>query len=136
MKNFIHHIVLTVTDSKKSAEFYEKILDWDVVEQKGTYAYLVPDGKKYPETEFMLVLGEVRDEKNPLAPFNRNNIGLDHFAFGVESLGKLKKIETRLKKLGISMEDGGITDDDFGGIAIFCKDPDGMKVEFHCLKRG
>jgi len=48
MKNFIHHIVLTVTDSKKSAEFYEKILDWDVVEQKGTYAYLVPDGKKYP----------------------------------------------------------------------------------------
>ena len=29
------------------------------------------------------------------------------------------------------MEDGGITTDNFGGTAIFCYDPDGMKIEFH-----
>ena len=34
----------------------------------------------------------------------------------------------------MSMENNGITDDDFGGTAIFTKDPDGMKVEFHLDK--
>ena len=82
----------------------------------------------------MLVLGETRDVKSPTSKFNRNNIGLDHFAFSVELVEELKGIEARLKSQGIEMEDGGITDDDFGGTAIFCIDPDGMKVEFHLEK--
>ena len=132
--NFIHHIVLTVNDSKKSADFYQKVLGWKIIEQKDEYAYLCPDSQEYPETKFMLVLGEARDVKSPTSKFNRNNSGLDHFAFNVESVEELKNTETRLKDLGVEMEDGGITDDDFGGTAIFCTDPDGMKVEFHLDK--
>ncbi len=132
--NYIHHIVLTVSDSKKSAVFYQKVLDWKIVEQKEDYAYLCPDSNKYPETKFMLVLGETRDAKFPTSKFNRNNVGLDHFAFSIDSIEELKNIETRLKSVGIEMEEGGITNDDFGGTAIFCIDPDGMKVEFHLEK--
>jgi glyoxylase I family protein len=132
--NYIHHIVLTVSDSKKSADFYQKVLDWKITEQKDDYAYLCPDNEKYPDIKFMLVLGEVRDVKSPIANFNRNNTGLDHFAFNVESSEELKTIENRLKSLSVDMEVGGITDDDFGGTAIFCTDPDGMKVEFHLDK--
>lgn len=131
MKNYIHHIVLTVSNAKKSTEWYQKVLGWKIIEQKDDYAYMVPDEKKYPETKFMLVVGEPRDNKSTDNLFDRNKIGLDHFAFNVDSIEELKEIEDRLKKLNIEMEDEGVTDDDFGGTAIFCKDPDGMKVEFH-----
>ncbi|MEK7521479.1 MAG: hypothetical protein AAB599_01615 [Patescibacteria group bacterium] len=46
----------------------------------------------------------------------------------------LKEIETHLREQGIEMEDGGITDDGYGGTAIFCKDPDGMILEFHLIQ--
>lgn len=131
MKNYIHHIVVTVSNAKRSTDFYRKALDWKVIEQKDDYSYLTPDDRKYPSTDFMLVLGEPRDRKIPDNVFDRNRIGLDHFALNVDTVDELRKIEERLKREGIEMETGGITDDDFGGTAIFCNDPDGMKVEFH-----
>lgn len=120
-----------VSDPAKSADFYQKVLGWRVVEQKEDYAYLVPDNKEYPATNFMLVVGKAREGSIGGDLFNRNRIGLDHFAFNIEGLNKLKEKEKLLKRLGVEMEGGGITDDDFGGTAIFCYDPDGMKVEFH-----
>lgn len=74
-----------------------------------------------------------RDAPYRAKPFNRNNVGLDHWAFSVTSMEDLKEIEKHLKELDIEMEDGGITDDDFGGTAIFTRDPNGMKVEFHLV---
>lgn len=74
------------------------------------------------------------DNGKDAKPFNRRgDIGLDHWAFGVASMEDLKKIETHFKELGIEMEDGGITDDGYGGTAIFISDPDGMPVEFHLI---
>ena len=133
MKNYIDHIVLTVSNAKRSAEFYREVLDWEIIEQKDDYAYLTPNGRKYPRTDFMLVVGEPRDHKIEPNIFDRNRIGLDHFAFSVETLSELRDIESRLKRLGTEMENGGATGDGFGGTAIFCKDPDGMKIEFHLV---
>ncbi len=79
----------------------------------------------------MLLVGEPRDKKMKDNKFDRNVIGLDHFAFQVDSIEELQTIEKRLRKFNIEMEDNGITNDDFGGTAIFCVDPDGMKIEFH-----
>ena len=63
--------------------------------------------------------------------FNPEDIGLNHWAFKVESREALEEIEKKLKKINIEMEEDGITDDGYGGAAIFTRDPDGMKVEFH-----
>lgn len=134
MKNHIHHIVLTVSNAARSVSFYQKVLGWRVIEQKNDYGYLAPDDKKYSENKFLLVLGEPRDYKIEGTKFDRNRIGLDHFAFEVETAVELKELEVCLRHEGIEMETGGITDDDFGGTAIFCYDPDGMKVEFHLKK--
>lgn len=82
----------------------------------------------------MLVVGESRDRKIAGNKFDRNIVGLDHFAFQVDSLSELREVEDRLRKFNIKMENGGITDDDFGGTAIFCYDPDGMKLEFYLAK--
>jgi len=98
---------------------------------------LVVDEKEYcglSDGNFSLWLGEFRDQKPKDQKFNKNQIGLDHWAFKVDSMTELKEIELHLKKLKMSMENNGITDDDFGGTAIFTKDPDGMKVEFHLDK--
>ncbi len=135
MKSLIHHIVLTVTDPKRSGEFYQQVLGWSIVEQEADHVCLSPDSKQYGGTTFMLILGKPRDHESPKASFDRNAIGLDHFAFSVDSEEELKQVEKRLNEYGIKMEEGGITDDDFGGTAIFCTDPDGMKVEFHLNKK-
>ncbi len=126
MKNYIHHITLTVSSAKRSVEWYSKVLVWKILKQEKDYGYLSPD-----DGAFLLTLGEPRDYPIKENKFDRNRTGLDHFAFEVETNEELKAIENRLQKAGIEMETGGITDDDFGGIAIFCFDPDGMKVEFH-----
>ena len=130
MKQCIHHIVLTVSDVKKSTDFYSKISDWQIREQAENYTEFVPSddpGGKH----FLFVIGTPRDYHVTDNVFDRNRIGLDHFAFLVETEEELQAIEHRLRAEDIEMEDGGITNDDFGGTAIFCYDPDGMKVEFH-----
>ncbi|MBI2106471.1 VOC family protein [Candidatus Woesearchaeota archaeon] len=126
MKNYIHHITLTVRDIDKSSAFYKNILDWKIFDKDKEYASFGPKNKRP-----FLWVSLPRDQNRYKNEFDRNNIGLDHFAFEVESMDELKKIENRLKKLKIKMDDGGITDDGFGGTGIFCYDPDGMKVEFH-----
>lgn len=129
MPDYIHHICLTVSNLKKSVEFYKKALGWKVVFQDKKFAAL--SSSKKEEKSFMLGLGTYRDHRVPNNEFDRNRIGLDHFAFMVESRQELEKIEKRLKKFKIPMEDNGITDDGFGGTGIFTQDPDGMKLEWH-----
>lgn len=129
MPNYIHHVCLTVKNLKKSVDFYRKALGWKVVLQDEKFAALSPSGKE--EKDFMLGLGTYRDYKIPNNKFDRNRLGLDHFAFMVETRQELEQIERRLKRLKIPMEDGGIADDGFGGTGIFTQDPNGMKVEWH-----
>lgn len=129
MPNYIHHICLTVNNLKKSVDFYTKALGWKVIHQDESFVALASGGEA--AKDFILGLGTYRDYKIPNNKFDRNHLGLDHFAFMVETRQELEKIERRLKRLKIPMEDSGITDDGFGGTAIFTQDPDGMKVEWH-----
>ena len=126
----IHHIVLTVSNLKESTDFYKKVLGWKILDTDNKeWSALGPK-----EGQHFLWIGTPRDQKKPKNKFNRNNVGLDHFSFEIKSLSELKKIEQRLKKGKIKMDDDGITDDGFKGMGIFCYDPDGMKVEFHLKK--
>ena len=118
----IHHIVLIVSNVKRSKEFYEEICGMRIIIDNDDY-FGATDGN------FFLFAGLARSKQGN--NFNKNNIGLDHWAFRVKSMKDLREIEKRLKNMKVKMEDGGITDDNFGGKAIFTSDPDGMKVEFH-----
>src|SRR3989344_3102455 len=124
MKNYMHHITLTVSDVTKSMNFYKKVLDWKIFEKDKEYAALGPKNERP-----FLWIGLPRDQKHYKSKFNRNNIGLDHFAFEVDNMKELRLVEARLNKMKVEMEDNGITDDGFGGTGLFCYDPDGMKVE-------
>jgi len=120
----VHHITLTVKDLKRSKEFYNKACGMKIIMEGKEYCGLTDDS-------FSLWLSEFRDKKPKEQRFDRNNIGLDHWAFQVDTMKELKEIESNLKRLKIPIEDNGIAGDDFGGTAIFTQDPDGMKVEFH-----
>lgn len=123
----IHHLALTVSNLPKSKEFYSKACGMEVFLEEENGIGLTSEGLD------SLWLCTPRDAPHIAHPFNRNNIGLDHWAFTVASMEDLKDIGKHLKELGVEMEDGGITDDGYGGTAIFTQDPDGMKVEFHLV---
>ena len=120
-----HHVVITVKDVKKSKEFYSKAAEIKViVEDEKTVG--LSDGS------VSLWIKKSRDYIPKELKFDRNQLGLDHISFSVKNLIDLRKIEQNLKAINADMEDGGITDDGYGSknIAIYVKDPDGMKVEF------
>lgn len=116
----VHHIVIGVSNLEKSKIFYVDVCGMNpVIESKEAVG--LTDGV------FSLWIYQANKEKK----FDNMNIGLGHWAFNVDSMDELKEIENHLNLLNIEMEDGGITDDDYGGKGIFTKDPDGMKIEFH-----
>ena len=118
------HIGITVSDLNKSKEFYMKACGMKIVMEHEGVCGLT-------DNNFSLWLSTSRDYPIKDNKFDRNRIGLDHWSFKVTSMEDLKEIEKILKEINAPMEDGGITDDDYGGTAIFAQDPDGMKVEFH-----
>ena len=121
----IDHLTLIVKDVKISKKFYQKVCGMKVIFDEEDVCGLT-DGT----FSLWLALSREKSKKD----FNPEETGLNHWAFKVTSMYKLKSIESHLKKLKISMEDGGITNDGYGGTGIFIKDPDGMKVEFHLRK--
>src|SRR3989338_7412346 len=104
----IHHIGITVSDLKKSKDFYVNGCGMKVIADEDSHVGLT-DGN------FSLWLSQSRDREVNDNKFDRNVLGLDHWAFKVESLEQLERIEKSLKTMNIEMEDEGITDDDFGG---------------------
>ena len=120
----VDHIGITVSDLQKSKDFYTKGCGMKIImEHEGVCGL--------SDETFSLWLSTSRDYQVKDNKFDRNVLGLDHWSFKVTSMQDLKEIEKTLKSVNAEMEDSGITDDDYGGTAIFAKDPDGMKVEFH-----
>ncbi|MEK6825375.1 MAG: VOC family protein [Nanoarchaeota archaeon] len=120
----VHHITLIVRDLKKSKEFYQNVCGMEVVHDEEDVCGLT-DGM------FSLWLAHSNEIIGKDDVFNPEHLGLNHWAFRVDNKEDLGEIEEALRKMEIEMEEGGITDDGYGGTAIFTKDPDGMKVEFH-----
>lgn len=127
MKNWVHHIVLSVSDVPISTEFYKKALEWDIRSSAEDYTEFTPPDDLYGKDALFCLVKATEEKKE----FSSADVGLHHFAFMAESKEELKQIEQRMRENGIEMEDDGITDDGYGGTAIFCKDPDGMVLEFH-----
>jgi glyoxylase I family protein len=63
-------------------------------------------------------------------PYAKEEVGLNHFAFGVRTLEDLEVIEAQLNRAGIP--NSGIKKDRYGQREfIWLDDPDNMRVEFY-----
>ena len=115
----IDHLILSTTNLKKSVKFYSAFLgkpkqsEWDAHWQVG-------------ETKFFLTYPYKKSPRK----FDKHNIGLNHIAFGLKTLRKLKRLEAKLVKAKI--KNSGIIIDQYSDKEfIWFDDPDGIRLEFY-----
>ncbi len=80
----VHHLTLTVTDVKRSSEFYTSLLGFQVAMELGP-KLILSNGK------VLLVLAPPPDEAQKIKGdvFNENRVGLDHLSLAVPSRNDL-----------------------------------------------
>jgi glyoxylase I family protein len=116
---FLDHLVFRVRDLARTERFYTTLL--------GEPPYRTDDSVMYlsGETRLFFTLAAAGAEKH-----DKENIGMNHLAFGVRTLGELQAMEVRLEAAGIAHSGIGI--DRYGQREfIWMDDPDGMRVEFY-----
>ncbi len=122
MPSFIDHVVIWVKDVERTVAFYSTFLGPPIQEDKEVVAWKIGDTKVFFGLPY-------RESPGP-APFDKENIGLNHLAFGVRTLDELKQWEAVLNKANI--KHSGIK------ICLYSKkefiwfdDPDGIRLEFY-----
>lgn len=119
----VHHIVLTVSDPNKSAEFYEKILGVKASRENSQVRWISCGN-------FLLCFQRPPKQALPNDRFDENRLGLDHVGFAVGSHQQLNDLITNLIELGITT--AGIEFDQDGQSDYVCfRDPDNIQVEFY-----
>jgi glyoxylase I family protein len=116
---FVDHLVFRVGDLDRTERFYTALLGGEP--------------QKFPDS-LMWQIGETRLFFMQAAilqpPFDKERIGLNHLAIGVQSLDELRLIEYQLDSAGIS--NSRIHTDHYGHKEfIWLDDPDGMRIEFY-----
>ncbi len=130
----IPHVRLTVTDIKRSREFYESVFDWPINLE-------VPeDADEITRDRLAFLFGgviyNVGDSRIGLRPgsndrFDEDRTGLDHIAFQVSSKAELDEAAKHLDGLGIDHE----PIKDIGVMYILeFRDPDNIALELTAPK--
>jgi catechol 2,3-dioxygenase-like lactoylglutathione lyase family enzyme len=131
--NGIHHLRLTVTDVKRSREFYMGLLGFGVAAETPP-----AEDPSYDAVNAILFGGVVLIKGNlllglrPVAPqgdhFDENRVGLDHLSFSVGSRGELEEAARLLDEHNVPH--GAILDlPSFGIYVMELRDPDNIQLE-------
>ncbi|MFJ4779914.1 VOC family protein [Streptomyces sp. NPDC088762] len=125
----IGHLTLTVTDVKRSAEFYNQLFDTqtvlDVQDEFGPFMAVASPA---------FVLGfRTHQTTNGADAFDPTRVGLDHCALHVADRAALEAWEARLDEREVAHS--GVFEDPSGALHLNFKDPDNIAVEFYCPAR-
>jgi catechol 2,3-dioxygenase-like lactoylglutathione lyase family enzyme len=114
----------TVSDIKRSAEFYTSYLGFQVVVEFEPRVAL-------SNGSLLLVLSPPPDPAQaiPQDRFNENRIGLDHVSFGVGDLSELEEVAGFLDEHGVTRGDIRDLGPGFGIHVMAVRDPDNIQVE-------
>lgn len=117
---FLDHIVIFVKSVKKTEAFYVKFLGKPDHQDKYSITYKIGDTKIFFASPY----------RKPQKIFDKEEIGLNHLAFGVRKLPELKSLEWTLKKGRV--KNSGVKIDRYGKKPfIWFDDPDGIRLEFY-----
>ncbi len=119
----IGHLVLNVTDVERSTEFYRDVVGFQVSRYRpnGTGAFLTCGVVHHNLALFKAPEGA--------QPAQKGQIGLNHFAFKVESDLALQEAHRRLLAADATIDhivDHGMTR------SVYFLDPDGIEMELFC----
>ena len=120
-KLFIDHIVLVVSDIRRTKDFYSKIFGEPGYQGEASVTYNIG------RTRLFLTLPHVALPPNDI--FSPNRIGLEHFAIGIESVDDLKEVEKTLNE-GSIKHSGIHIDSHSHKEKIWLDDPDKIRIEF------
>lgn len=121
----VHHQTLTVTDLKRSQDFYTGILGFQHIMDLSPTRVLLSNG------EATIALTNPPDPSRAIQNdvFNENRIGLDHVSFGVASHQELEAAVRLFDAKGIShgeIKDLGPT---LPAYVLAFRDPDNIQLE-------
>lgn len=117
---FIDHVVVFVSNLRRTETFYSSFLGKPSSKNKYQVAY------KIGNTKLFLALPYRKKAKM----FDKQNIGLNHIAFGVVTIKELKSFLALLNKAKI--KNSGIKIDKYGKKEfIWFDDPDGIRLELY-----
>ena len=117
LPTFVDHLVFRVRDMDRTERFYTVLLE----------APFKGDGY------IMYTVGNARLFFTPsvdhASPHNKEDVGLNHIALGVRTIGELQRVESQLNEgsiahSGIKLWQDGLTK------YIWLDDPDGIRVEY------
>ena len=118
---------LSVTQARRSADWYRQLLDLDEVrETVEDDGHVVEVLLRSAETGMQL--GLIAHRGNPGDPFSEFHTGLDHVEFALERRRDLDGCVAHLERLGI--EHSGIKDLGSAAMVTF-RDPDNIQLEFY-----
>ena len=124
----IHHLTLSVTDVRKSTDWYRTLLGEAIaIERVGT-------GWKRTRLQWPsgLIIGFTQHDSTDSADaFDHSRVGLDHIGLACSSEAEVCGWLERMDAAGINH---GPMEDVAYGWAVTARDPDGIAVEFFCPK--
>ena len=112
----LDHIVLLVSDLPKSVAFYEELLPFLGFRKTADHVF-----GNAEEVYF-----DIRQAENLDHSYQRFAPGLNHIGFTAPSRNAIEQVQDAMKDAGYEVPDV----QSFGeGVALFLKDPDGMRIE-------
>jgi glyoxylase I family protein len=116
--NFVDHLVFRVADMDRTERFYTALLGPPLKEDEYTM-YMTGNTRLF----------FTRCQRPGRGLYEKDNVGLNHLAFGVRTEAELQNIQAQLDAGGISHSRIKFWQD---GVTryIWLDDPDGMRVEF------
>ncbi len=112
----LDHIVLLVSDLPKSVRFYETLLP--MLGFRKTADHVFGNAE-----EVYLALPHA---KNRAQPYQRYAAGLNHIGFTAPDRDAIGNVQDAMKDAGYEVPEVQSFGD---GVAVFLKDPDGMRIE-------
>lgn len=119
----IDHLVIRVSDYKKSKAFYGQLFEFLGFEVSEEYTDAI--GWTNGKTRFWIGPADAKGRTNK---HHDGNIGFHHYAFQLRSRKDVDALHAFLQELGATIVDpAGEYYDDY--YAVFFRDPDGLKLE-------
>ena len=119
----VGHVALTVTDPKRSADFYNRLFDaqtvFTVEDEIGPLTICVSPA--------MMFGFRTHPSTSEADRFDPARVGLDHLGFHVADRQQLEAWQVRLDEQSVA--NSGIIEDE-GGLHLNAKDPDNIALEF------
>jgi glyoxylase I family protein len=117
---FIDHLVFRISALERTERFYTALLSQHPERTEESLMYTVGDTRL-----FFTLAAEPRS-----SVYDKEQIGLNHIAFGINTLADLQSVQQQLSTAGIAHS--GIKLDQYGlKEYIWLDDPDGIRIEFY-----